>query len=191
MTLMFIFLPFIKPQDVRNFYEEDITSYHAAVETVLKHTHVDKHKFNIVVAHQFITSGSALPELSESETVTVGGLDNIDASVFEDFDYVALGHIPQAIGNPHIRYAGSILKYSLSEVNKTKSITCLNIEGKTLELSFIELKPQKEMIHIKGNIDDILLDYFEGTDDFVYVTLTDENEIYDAIGKCVQSFQIS
>ncbi|NLW16008.1 MAG: exonuclease SbcCD subunit D [Erysipelothrix sp.] len=183
-------LPFTKPLDTRSYYEEHADSYQKAFELILGNTNVDKSKFNIILSHQFITHNNTEPELSESEVVSVGGLDNIDTSVFKDFDYVALGHIhkPQSIGHDHIRYSGSILKYSLSEVNGNKSITVLDIDNKDLTISKIVLKPQKEMRHIEGYLDDILKDNTETTEDFIYVTLKDEDEIYDAIGKLRSKF---
>lgn len=181
-------LPFIKPALVRRYYPE-VTTYQEAVEAILKQEDIHKEERNILIAHQFITSGETEPERCESETVSIGGLDNIDASVFEAFDYVALGHLhgPQGIGRDTIRYAGSPLKYSFSEARQIKSVTLVEF-GKKAELSYskIPLQPLRDLRQIKGPIE-ALTDpkvYSQGnTLDYIHATLTDEEEIYDAIGK--------
>ncbi len=109
-------LPFIKPANVRGFYEsKKITTYQDAVVAVLENSCVDAKKRNVLLCHQFITGA----EVCDSEIFAVGGLDNINASVFDAFDYVALGHIhkPQRILRDTMRYSGSLLKYSFSEAN--------------------------------------------------------------------------
>ena len=112
-------LPFVKPATVRPFYNDvEINSYNDAVKTVIEHTNINKNRRNILIAHQFVTGA----EKSNSEDISVGGIDNVDAEVFDDFDYVALGHIhkPQFVGRETIRYCGTPLKYSFSEVNHKK-----------------------------------------------------------------------
>lgn len=173
-------IPFLRPTDVRMALDSDERDYDSAFKTVVDQIEYDPERFNILVAHQFFTSNSKEPEKSESEIVNVGGIDNIDTKHLDLFDYVALGHIhrPQSIGRDTIRYAGSILKYSLSEVNHHKSITVLDIEDKELTLSNIPLIPAQDMIHIKGYLEEILKDH---SDDFVFVTLLDEEELVDAL----------
>lgn len=187
-TVDIYLLPFIKPIDVRKHFEHEISSYDQAFENVLGKLEVDTNKFNILVAHQFVTHQTIEPELSDSESINIGGLDNIDTSHFKDFDYVALGHIhrPQRIGRDTIRYAGSILKYSQSEVHHTKSICVLDIEGKNLEISTIPLIPKRDMVHIEGYLEDLLK--HEGSDDFVYATLFDEDEKVDALGRLREKY---
>ncbi|NLP35447.1 MAG: exonuclease SbcCD subunit D [Clostridiales bacterium] len=183
-------MPFIKPAMVRRYYpEEDIETYQEAVEAILGASDIDTSERNILVAHQFITSGAMEPERSDSETISIGGLDNIDASVFDEFDYVALGHIhgPQRIGRDTIRYAGSPLKYSFSEVNQIKSVTMVEM-GEKGDVSFtkIPLVPVKDMRMIKGPMEALIdpVNYSKAnTLDYIHATLTDEEEIYDAIGK--------
>ena len=119
-------LPFLKPIQLRRFYpDEKIETYQDAVQAVMRHSPVDTSKRNVLVCHQFITGA----ETSDSEEKTVGGLDNIDAAVFSDFDYVALGHIhkPQQCARETLRYAGSLMKYSFSEVNQKKSVTVVEM----------------------------------------------------------------
>ena len=180
-------LPFIKPAHVRRFYEnEEFNSYTGAMSVAIKHMNVDETKRNILITHQFVTGASR----TESEEVSVGGSDNVDASVFAPFDYVALGHIhrPQNCGDKRIRYCGTPLKYSFSEVKDKKSVTVVKL-GKKGELSVreIPLVPRRELREIKGKYAELTLkSYYENTtytEDYMHVTLTDEEDVPDAIGK--------
>jgi len=180
-------LPFIKPAHVRRYFpDEEINSYTAAVSTVIDNMHIDTDTRNILVTHQFVTGSSR----TESEDISVGGSDNVDASVFKDFDYVALGHIhrSQSCGSEYIRYCGTPLKYSFSEANDTKSITVIDIKEKgNIKLDFIPLTPLRDMVEIKGKYNEIMLkDFYEGStlrNDYLHITLTDENDIQDVITK--------
>lgn len=179
-------LPFVKPVHVRRFFpEEEIESYTDAVRAAIGHMNVEPSKRNILVAHQFVTGAVR----SESEDVSVGGLDNVDASVYEPFDYVALGHIhrPQNIGKKTVRYSGTPLKYSFSEANHVKSITCVDmLEKGNVRVRTIPLEPRHDLREIKGSYLELTArSYYEGTktDDYMHITLTDEEDIPDAIGK--------
>jgi len=183
-------LPFIKPAQVRRFYpEEPAESYQAAVEVILSHSGIDPAARNVLLAHQFVTSAGTEPLRSESESVSVGGLDNIDAGVFAAFDYVALGHLhaPQWIGRETIRYAGSPLKYSFSEARHTKSVTLVELGRKNqVHIDTIPLEPLRDMREIKGPLRELISPAaYVGTnkDDYMHITLTDEEEFIDAIGK--------
>ena len=114
-------LPYIKPVEVKEFFGDiEINSYHEAITTIIEKEKIDQNERNIILSHQFVTAGSEEPERSESETLILGGTENVDISCYKKFDYVALGHIhgPQRIGRNTARYAGTILKYSFSEVNQ-------------------------------------------------------------------------
>ena len=170
--------------------DKTIFTYTDAVKWVIDNTDIDSSKRNIIIAHQFVTGAITC----DSEELSVGGLDNVEASVFDAFDYVALGHIhgPQTVSRDTIRYCGSLLKYSFSEINHNKSITIADIKGKhpdgscDIEISTFPARPLHNMRHIKGS-------YSEITDrssyintcltDYMYITLTDEEDIFDAIGK--------
>ena len=177
-------LPFIKPADVRHaFPEEEIADYTDAVRTVIRHMNPDPSVRNVLVAHQFVTGA----ERSDSEDVSVGGMDNVDASVFEPFDYVALGHIhgPQRIGRETVRYCGTPLKYSFSERNHVKSVTVVTLgeKGRT-EIRTVPLIPLHDMREIRGTYEELTLrKNWEGTatDDYLHVILTDENDVPDAM----------
>ncbi len=179
-------LPFVKPADVRRAYpNEQISDYTEAIRTVISHMEIDPSVSNILVAHQFVTGAAR----SESEDVSVGGLDNVDASVFDAFDYVALGHIhgPQHIGRETVRYCGTPLKYSFSEKDHVKSVTVVETGGKgEIRIRTIPLTPRHEMREIRGTYDELTLrPNYEGTatDDYLRVILTDEDDVPDALAR--------
>ena len=179
-------LPFVKPVHVRRFFEEEIESYTDAMRVAISGMNLDKSARNVLITHQFVTGAAR----SESEDISVGGSDNVDASVFEDFDYVALGHIhgPQNCGTEKVRYCGTPLKYSFSEACDNKSVTVVELGEKgSLSLRTVPLQPMRDMVEIKGKYADITLkSFYENTtyqEDYVHVTLTDEEDVVDAIGK--------
>lgn len=182
-------LPFIKPATIRRFYPDiDIETYQEAAKAIIDNNYINVSERNLLVAHQFITSAGKEPERSESELISLGGLDNIDSTVFDDFDYVALGHIhrPQRIGRDTIRYAGSPLKYSFSEARHNKSVTMIDMgEKKRVSFDKLPLIPLRDMREIKGPIE-MLMDpviYSQAnTLDYIHATITNEEEIYDGIG---------
>lgn len=182
----FYLLPFVKPSHVKRFFpDKKIESYTDAIKVVVDNLKLDTSEINILIAHQFVTGASR----TESEEISVGGLDNVDASVFEDFDYVALGHIhrPQKIGTERIRYCGTPLKYSFSEVNDTKSVSIIEINSKEdFNLRIISLIPKRDMRKIRGTYEELTTkNSYENTntDDYIHVTLTDEFNVADAIQK--------
>lgn len=179
-------LPFIKPIHVRRFFpEEEIASCTDAVRAAIDHMEIDPSNRNILVAHQFVTGASR----SESEEISIGGVDNVDASVFEPFDYVALGHIhgSQSIGKETVRYCGTPLKYSFSEAKHVKSVTCIEMREKgNIGIRTVPLEPRHDLREIRGSYPELTAkSYYEGTatDDYMHITLTDEEDIPDAIGK--------
>lgn len=183
----FYMLPFIKPVHVRRFFPDaEIYTYTDALSTVITDMHIDTAQKNILITHQFVTGSSR----TESEDISVGGSDNVDADIFKDFDYVALGHIhrSQCCDSEYIRYCGTPLKYSFSESKDTKSITVIDIKEKgNIELDFIPLTPLRDMVEIKGSYNELMLkSFYENTsltDDYVHITLTDEEDIPDVITK--------
>ena len=165
-------LPFLRPSQAKRFLpEEKIVSYQDAVTAVLRQTPVDSRKRNLLICHQFITGC----ETSDSEERTVGGLDNIDASVLDQFDYVALGHIhkPQRVKRDTLRYAGSPLKYSFSETNHHKSVTVVELEEKgVVTVRTVPLYPLHEVRMLEGTMEELMqLPYSE---DYVWITVHDE-----------------
>lgn len=177
-------LPFIKPALVRHAFEKEVSGYQDALKMAVEHMDIDTKKRNILVAHQFVTGA----DRCESEEVSVGGLDNVDASVFDAFDYVALGHIhsPQHIGRESVRYCGTPLKYSFSEAEQKKTVTLVDIKEKgTIEIRKIPLSPLHDMRKIRGTYMEVTARSFENTDteDYVQITLTDEEDIPDGLQK--------
>lgn len=182
----FYLLPFIRPADIRRYFpDENIENYTDAVKVAIDNMNVDFNERNILVTHQFVTGA----ELSESEDIIVGGTDNVSGEVFDGFDYVALGHIhrEQTVGKDNIRYCGTPLKYSFSETKHIKSVTILDFNDKgNIEYSKIPLTPFRDMREIRGTYYELTLkSSYESTntEDYLHITLTDEEDIPDAIGK--------
>lgn len=178
-------LPFLKPAMLRRFWpEEEIGSYTDALRLAVGAMDIGSSRRNILVAHQFVTGASRC----ESEEVTIGGLDNVDASVFAAFDYVALGHIhsPQSIGET-IRYCGTPLKYSFSEAGQEKSVTVVELSEKgSLQLRKIPLKPLHDLRELRGRYEELTTrSFYEGTptEDYLHIVLTDEEDVLGAAEK--------
>ena len=186
-AVRFYMLPFIRPSDVRHaFPDVEISSYTDAVSKAIEAMNVDTSLRNVLIAHQFVTGASTC----DSEEYSVGGLDNIDASVFNPFDYTALGHIhsPQNISkDPLIRYCGTPLKYSISEKDQDKSVTVIELEEKgSISIREISLTPRLDLREIRGSYDEITAkSFYEGTNtqDYLRIILTDEDEIPYASNK--------
>lgn len=180
-------LPFIKPAMVSPYFEEEIPTYQRAVELVLQRIELKKENRNILLAHQFVTwRGEA--EQSDSETYTLGGVDEVDATVFFEFDYVALGHLhsPQKIGREEIRFAGSPLAYSFSEIRRKKTITVIELKEKgQVQLEFIPLLPKRPLREIKGPLAGLLEAGRQegGSQDYIRGILTDNGMLNDPMGQ--------
>lgn len=233
-------LPFVKPINVKRYYQnqnncnsvgeekanaainneidnkniesketeiKNIETYNDALKVVINSIDIDESQRNIIIAHQFVTGA----KVCESEELSIGGLENVDASLFDKFDYVALGHIhgPQKVGRDTLRYSGTPLKYSFSEINHKKSVTIVDVKEKNnteeikkdnedkkesrikesnidIDIKQIELKPLHEMRRLKGTYEEITFkENYINTDtrDYMHIILTDEEDIPDAIGK--------
>ncbi len=180
-------LPFIKPVHVRQAFPDEDTpdDYSGAVGFAIDRMNLDKTRRNVLLSHQFVTGAAR----SDSETVSVGGTDNVSAEVYKDFDYTALGHIhgPQALGE-RLRYCGTPLKYSFSELKHKKSITVVELgekQGEALcdiNIRTIPLVPKHDFAEIKGTYDEVMSKEFrdkQNAEDYFKVILTDENDIPD------------
>lgn len=179
-------LPFIRPSAVRRAFEkEEIHTYQEAVQTAVEQIRPDTEVRNLLVAHQFVTGASRC----ESEEITVGGIDNVDAAVFDSFDYVALGHIhsPQHIGRKEVRYCGTPLKYSFSEADQEKSVTVAELREKgNVSVTVYPLRALRDMRKIRGTYLEMTARSFYqnmNTEDYLHITLTDEDDIPDAMQK--------
>lgn len=179
-------LPFVKPANVRRYFpEEQIESYTDAVRVAISKMQVNAAERNLLVTHQFVTGAARC----DSEEISVGGADNVDLSVFDAFDYVALGHIHGAQNiSPRVRYCGTPLKYSFSEAKQQKSVTVAELREKgTLEIRTVPLTPERDMHEIRGTYEEIASkNFYENTtyrSDYMHVTLTDETDVPDAMAK--------
>ena len=189
-------LPFVKASQVRHYFpEENIENYDDAVRIIIKNTTINKENKNILVAHQFVAGKGEDPALAGSESIgtqSVGMVEKIGYDCFDDFDYVALGHIhsPQKVGREEIRYAGSPLKYSLSEANNEKSVCLITVSAEEgVKIEPVHLKPMRDLRHIKGKLKELLdKKNVKAPDDFIYATLTDEEIINDAMGVFQQTY---
>ena len=183
-------LPFVKASQVRHYFpEENIENYDDAVRIIIKNTTINKENKNILVAHQFVAGKGEDPDLAGSESIgtqSVGMVEKIGYDCFDDFDYVALGHIhsPQRVGRDEIRYSGSPLKYSLSEAGNEKSVPLITVSAEErVKIEFFPLKPLRDMRHIKGTLKELLdKKNVKAPEDFIYATLTDEDIVNDAMG---------
>ena len=181
-------IPFLRPSVVRSFFPDvEIEDYTDALRTIIEDLQVDTSRRNVVLAHQFVTAAGALPETCDSEQLSVGGLDRVDGSVFSPFDYTALGHLhgPQRVGSETIRYAGSPLKYSFSELHQKKSVTVVELRAKgETEIRQIPLQPWREMTELRGTFEEILEEARKKGElqtDYYHMILTDETDVVDAL----------
>ena len=182
----FWMLPFAKPVHVRRVYPEaEIASYTDAVRVAIEHMPIDPQQRNVLIAHQFVTGA----EPHDQEAFSIGGCDNVDASVFDLFDYVALGHIhgAQNIGSNRISYCGTPLKYSFSEVKHQKSVTLVEMGEKgQLHLEAIPLVPRLDVQVLRGSFEELTAPSFYESypkDNYLHIILTDEEDIHQAFGK--------
>jgi exonuclease SbcD len=179
-------LPYLKPSLVRrHFPDKDVVTYSDAICAALSNANLDISARNVLIAHQFVTGAIT----SESEEISVGGSENVDGSIFDEFDYIALGHIhrPQQIGRETLRYSGTPLKYSFSEASHTKSVTVVDMDSKgKITITELPLAPLRDMREIRGTYNEIMNrnSYRStNTEDYVHIVLTDEQDEPDAMAK--------
>jgi len=184
--VFFWLLPFLKPAHVRRWFPEAaIESYTDACRWAVEQMAVDPRQRNVLLTHQFVTGATTC----DSEELHVGGTDNVDASVFEGFDYVALGHIhgPQNIGSPRLRYCGTPLKYSLSEAGHYKSVTLVELGEKgSLHLRAVPLTPLHDLRKIRGTFEEVTCAEYpqaQPREDYLHIELTDEEDVPEAMGR--------
>lgn len=180
-------LPFVKPVHVRRYFPQaDIQNYTDAVRIAVEAMEVDKTQRNVLVTHQFVTGAAQC----DSEERSVGGTDQVDASVLDGFDYVALGHLhgPQSVGKATVRYCGTPLKYSFSEAKHQKSVTVVELgeKGETT-VRTVPLTPKRDLVELRGTYEQLTFrGFYQGTSypqDYVHITLEDEEDIPDGMSK--------
>ena len=193
---LYIYLfPYIHPSVVREAYpDEKVTDWTQAMEVLIRNAHVDPAARNIAVAHQYVTASGVRPEECDSEQKHIGGLDNVDYSVFDAFDYVALGHLhgPQRIGRDTVRYAGSPLKYSFSEEKHKKSVTLVEIKEKgQVEYRQLPLVPARDFKTVRGIFSEVMSPGFTAplsAEDYYRIILTDEQDVDQALARLRKYF---
>ena len=180
-------LPFFKPAHVNGLLGESFTSYGEAAKALLDGANIDYAKRNIILVHQFVTWKGAA-ERSDSEMLSLGGVEEIDASLFFAFDYAALGHLhsPQKMGKETVRYAGSPMPYSFSEILQKKGITVVELKEKgDISLDFIPLETKRKFREIKGPLNELLsaAKAEGGSEDYIRCILTDKEALLDPMGQ--------
>ena len=197
----FWLLPFLKPGDVRRFFpdEEIGDDYSAALRAVLGACAIDRGKRNIVLSHQLVTAYDTAPDRADDE-IKLGGMDNVDVSVYDAFDYVALGHVhrPQRVGRDTVRYSGSPLKYSFSEARYGKSVALIELGekkpgddvGECVSFELIPLVPLHDVREVRGTLADVLAmgTAHDASQDYLHITLSDEHPQLDAMAKIHEVF---
>ncbi len=197
----FWLLPFLKPGDVRRFFpnEEIGDDYSAALRAVLSACDIDQGKRNVVLSHQLVTAYGTAPDRADDE-IKLGGMDNVDVSVYDAFDYVALGHVhrPQRVGRDTVRYSGSPLKYSFSEARYGKSTALIELGekkpgddvGECVSFELIPLVPLHDVREVRGTLADVLAmgTAHDASQDYLHITLSDEHPQLDAMAKIHEVF---
>lgn len=197
----FWLLPFLKPGDVRRFFpdEEIGDDYSAALRAVLGACAIDQGKRNVVLSHQLVTAHGTAPDRADDE-IKLGGIDNVDVSVYDAFDYVALGHVhrPQRVGRDTVRYSGSPLKYSFSEARYGKSVALIELGekkpgddvGECVSFELIPLVPLHDVREVRGTLADVLAmgTAHDASQDYLHITLSDEHPQLDAMAKIHEVF---
>ncbi|MCR4561937.1 MAG: exonuclease SbcCD subunit D [Bacilli bacterium] len=183
-------LPFIRPADVNNAFDADCHNYGDAIKEVLSRMNVDKSKTNILVAHQTVLPSNGDPlEIDGSEEIMVrdgkviGDVSSINASIFSDFDYVALGHIhkPMNVAS-NVRYAGSIFKYHKDEAKTEKSFTLIELDGKDKKIETLPIHFLHDVVCLEGTLEEILK--MEGNRSaYIFANLKDKDLIEDPMVK--------
>ena len=174
-------LPYLRLGQIRRaFPDRELADLTGGLRAVIEAMRLDPSVRNVLLAHQFVTGALR----SDSETVFVGGEENVEAAVFAPFDYVALGHIhsPQSVGSETVRYCGTPLKYSLSEEGQQKSVTVVELGAKgSVQVRTLPLRPLRELRELRGSFEELLRG--DASEDYIYLCLTDEQELPDAMAR--------
>lgn len=184
----FWLFPFTRPAVVAGSVELEEHTSQCAVQRVLEQQALCAEERNVLLGHVFAVAGDSLPEQSDSEVIPVGGLDTVDTALFDAFDYVALGHLHRAqrVGRDTVRYAGSPLSYSFSEARFPKSVPLVTMREKgAVDIQLLPLSPRHVMRELRGRLEDMISDLVVRSgdpEDYLHITLTDEEELFDAIG---------
>ncbi len=190
----FWLFPFARPAVVAGSVELEEHTSQCAVQRVLEQQTLCAEERNVLLGHVFAVAGGSLPEQSDSEVIPVGGLDTVDTALFDAFDYVALGHLHRAqrVGRDTVRYAGSPLSYSFSEARFPKSVPLVTMREKgVIDIQMLPLSPRHAMRELRGRLEDVVSDlvvHSGDPEDYLHITLTDEEEMFDAIGTLMRVY---
>lgn len=191
----FYLLGFLRPVAVRQALQTEVENTDAAVRAALAGLPADASVRTVLLAHQFVGACGTPPQTSESETLSVGGSDLVDASAFDAFDYVALGHLhrAQAVGRETVRYAGAPLSYSLSEAGQAKSFPVVDLGPKgDVSVTLVPVRPLRGLYRIRGTLEELLAAGREPDaprDDYVCAVLTGE-PVLDPAGRLRQVYPL-
>ncbi|MDY0345784.1 MAG: exonuclease SbcCD subunit D [Bacilli bacterium] len=185
----FYLVPFLNHHDVNRVLETDFKDYESAMRGLVEAMKIDDKKTNVLIAHQLVLPTKGELSRSGSEEITIGTLGNISASTLYGFDYVALGHIhkPQNVGH-NMRYPGSPLKYHSDEANIEKSYTVVSVDGKNVSYETMPIRPLRDVVVLKGKLEDIVLNNASEKDNYVYAILTNETSVENAMEKLKRVF---
>lgn len=180
-------LPYLYPSEVRLMSNDDtIKDFEVAVKKILSSNEINKEEINVLNAHYFVT-GDNEPIRSDSETrVSVGTIEQISYQTFNDFDYVALGHLhcPQHIGRETVRYAGSPLRYSVDEISQNKTFTIVDIKSKEdISVKTVAIEPLYPFVYLEGTVDELTQNSEQKDFRIVFFKLTDNSHVLNAAAR--------
>jgi len=184
----FYMIPYVEPALVRSMYDLDACrSHEEAMTHVMENLSesLDINERNICIGHAFVIGAENLETSDSERPLAIGGSEYVDVSLYEAFDYTALGHLhrPQKVKRETIRYAGSLLKYSFSEATQKKSVTLIDMKEKgQIDISQHHLRPLRDLRLIKGELEDLLKEevYSLGNkEDYICAVLTDRGKLYE------------
>lgn len=189
----FYMLPFFTPFIVKSNLklEKGLENYDLAMDEIIKRENIDTSQRNIILAHQFVAGfkfGGSEEDFSYSngDEKNVAGVGIISLDKFQNFDYVALGHIhkPQKISRETIRYSGSLLKYKTSEIDgPDKSVVIIDLKEKgNIEVKLDPIKPLHPFVKIEGLLSE-LTNTNPNENDYVYLIVDDDKTPIEAKNK--------
>ena len=190
----FYSVPYAEPGLVRQLKEDDrIQSHDDAMRRITEDIEktMDRSMANVFVGHAFVLGGST----SDSErALSVGGSGCVGSSLFDAFDYTALGHLhsPDALNHPKVCYSGSLLKYSFSEAKQKKSISIIDMDSDgSFEVRCRSIRPKRDMREIEGRMEELLDPAFyqnQQAEDYLKITLLDDGAVLDPMNRLRQVY---
>jgi len=191
----FYLIPYVEPSVIKeNFDEKNIKSHDDAMKFLIDSIDLDPEALNICIAHGFITNSDSIETSDSVRPLSIGGSEYVNVDYFEVFDYTALGHLhrPQKVKYDFIRYSGSLLKYSFSEVNQKKQVTLVEFSNnKFVNFTEVSLPVKRDMKVLEGSLSEVIALGKGGeinTDHYYKIILTDEGQLIEPMAKLRQVF---